>query len=169
MIVTADALGDFNATSQILRYSALVREVTVPRIPSIASTILSGRGSKDHFTSGRTTPTNITSEEMALAAQDIARLTEELETANLRLAEEQNRRYEVELALRAAEERCEVMEQEILEECWEEMERRIDEEQTRWKEALAEEVFLSFFDSKSRNRLLISELQITGPSKPRTS
>jgi hypothetical protein len=35
MIVTADPLGDFNATSQILRYSALAREVTVPRIPSI--------------------------------------------------------------------------------------------------------------------------------------
>jgi hypothetical protein len=40
MIVTADPLGDFNATSQILRYSALAREVTVPRIPSITATIL---------------------------------------------------------------------------------------------------------------------------------
>ncbi|KAK5996774.1 Kinesin-like motor protein 9 [Cladobotryum mycophilum] len=43
MIVTADPIGDFNATSQILRYSALAREVAVPRIPSIASTILSSR------------------------------------------------------------------------------------------------------------------------------
>lgn len=40
MIVTADPQGDFNATSQILRYSALAREVTVPRIPSITQTIL---------------------------------------------------------------------------------------------------------------------------------
>ena len=40
MIVTADPVGDFNATSQILRYSALAREVTVPRIPSITQTIL---------------------------------------------------------------------------------------------------------------------------------
>ncbi|KAK0701600.1 P-loop containing nucleoside triphosphate hydrolase protein [Lasiosphaeria miniovina] len=40
MIVTADPNGDFNATSQILRYSALAREVTVPRIPSITQTIL---------------------------------------------------------------------------------------------------------------------------------
>ncbi|GAO16375.1 hypothetical protein UVI_02049700 [Ustilaginoidea virens] len=40
MIVTADPRGDFNATSQILRYSALAREVTVPRIPSITATIL---------------------------------------------------------------------------------------------------------------------------------
>ncbi|KAH9903956.1 P-loop containing nucleoside triphosphate hydrolase protein [Xylariomycetidae sp. FL2044] len=44
MIVTADPLGDFNATSQILRYSALAREVTVPRIPSITSTILATPG-----------------------------------------------------------------------------------------------------------------------------
>ncbi|ETS86859.1 hypothetical protein PFICI_00687 [Pestalotiopsis fici W106-1] len=43
MIVTADPLGDFNATSQILRYSALAREITVPRIPSITSTILNGQ------------------------------------------------------------------------------------------------------------------------------
>lgn len=34
MIVTADPLGDYNATSQILRYSALAREVTVPRATS---------------------------------------------------------------------------------------------------------------------------------------
>lgn len=40
MIVTADPHGDFNATSQILRYSALAREVTVPRVPSITETIL---------------------------------------------------------------------------------------------------------------------------------
>lgn len=40
MIVTADPHGDFNATSQILRYSALAREITVPRIPSITQTIL---------------------------------------------------------------------------------------------------------------------------------
>ncbi|KAL2887693.1 Kinesin-like motor protein 9 [Ceratocystis lukuohia] len=37
MIVTADPYGDFNATSQILRYGALAREVSVPRIPSIFS------------------------------------------------------------------------------------------------------------------------------------
>ncbi|KAI1467739.1 P-loop containing nucleoside triphosphate hydrolase protein [Daldinia caldariorum] len=45
MIVTADPVGDFNATSQILRYSALAREVTVPRIPSISSTILGNANS----------------------------------------------------------------------------------------------------------------------------
>lgn len=40
MIVAADAHGDYNATSQILRYSALAKEVTVPRVPSITETIL---------------------------------------------------------------------------------------------------------------------------------
>ncbi|KAI0443152.1 P-loop containing nucleoside triphosphate hydrolase protein [Xylaria telfairii] len=49
MIVTADPFGDFNATSQILRYSALAREVTVPRIPSITSTILSNGHANSHY------------------------------------------------------------------------------------------------------------------------
>ncbi|KAK6850995.1 hypothetical protein PG987_000629 [Apiospora arundinis] len=40
MITTADPVGDFNANSQILRYSALARTVTVPRVPSITQTIL---------------------------------------------------------------------------------------------------------------------------------
>ncbi|KAK7943812.1 kinesin family protein [Apiospora aurea] len=40
MIVTADPIADFNATSQILRYSALARTVTVPRVPSVNQPIL---------------------------------------------------------------------------------------------------------------------------------
>lgn len=48
MIVTADPHGDFNATSQILRYSALAREVTVPRIPSITETILQANAAHAH-------------------------------------------------------------------------------------------------------------------------
>ncbi|KAK3307673.1 P-loop containing nucleoside triphosphate hydrolase protein [Chaetomium strumarium] len=46
MIVTADPHGDFNATSQILRYSALAREVTVPRMPSITQTILEAQAQR---------------------------------------------------------------------------------------------------------------------------
>lgn len=38
--MTADAYGDYNATSQILRYGALAREVTVPRIPSVNEAML---------------------------------------------------------------------------------------------------------------------------------
>lgn len=145
MIVTADAQGDFNATSQILRYSALVREVTVPRIPSVASTILSGRVSKDHFASGRTTPTQITTEEIVFAAEEIARLTQELEETNIRAAEEQNKRHEAELALSALRESYEVLEQEIREECFEEMEKAMQEDRRRWKAAWDAEVRSSSF------------------------
>jgi len=38
--MAANPHGDFNATSQILHYSALAQEVTVPQIPSITQTIL---------------------------------------------------------------------------------------------------------------------------------
>lgn len=61
MIVTADPLGDFNATSQILRYSALAREVTVPRIPSITSTILAnttGQSGQSESSVGSCSPTS---------------------------------------------------------------------------------------------------------------
>ena len=142
MIVTADPLGDFNATSQILRYSALAREVTVPRVPSISSTILSGTVSRGHFTSGRTTPTAITTEEVVFAAQEIARLAQEVENANIRVAEEQNRRHEAELACVAVEERCFVMEQEIREECWAELEEKLEMERRRWKGAWGAEVVI---------------------------
>lgn len=56
MIVTADPFGDFNATSQILRYSALAREVTVPRIPSITSTILANANANTTMHSHQSEP-----------------------------------------------------------------------------------------------------------------
>ncbi|KAF9873628.1 kinesin family protein [Colletotrichum karsti] len=56
MIVTADAHGDLNATSQILRYSALAREVTVPRVPSITSTILAETPSTSYASPPLTSP-----------------------------------------------------------------------------------------------------------------
>ncbi|KAI9750167.1 MAG: hypothetical protein M1815_001957 [Lichina confinis] len=138
MIVTADAVGDFNATSQILRYSALAREVTVPRIPSVASTLWS-RSSVRDVASGRNTPAALDAESFALVAQEIARLTEEVEAANMRLTEEQNRRHEAELALEAALERCIAVEQDIREDCWIECEARLEEERRRWKGAWCEE------------------------------
>jgi chromosome segregation ATPase len=140
MIVTADPLGDFNATSQILRYSALAREITVPRVPSVTSTILSGTtANKSHVTSGRTTPSSYTAEELEYAAQEIARLTEELDVMGLRLTDEESRRREMENAWKSAEERCALVEQEVREECWLEMERRMEEERRRWKGAWGEE------------------------------
>ncbi|KAL8414281.1 hypothetical protein RB594_005491 [Gaeumannomyces avenae] len=46
LIVNADPHGDFSATSQILRYSALACEVTAPRIPSITQAILAATATK---------------------------------------------------------------------------------------------------------------------------
>lgn len=145
MIVTADPLGDFNATSQILRYSALAREVTVPRIPSVTSTIFSGVNvnqgcSKSQpASSGRNTPHDSTAE-LEVAALEVEKLSEEVAILAMRLADEQERRKEAEEAWQRAEEKVEEMERDVREECWNEMERRIEEERRRWKGAWGEEV-----------------------------
>lgn len=147
MIVTADPLGDFNATSQILRYSALAREVTVPRIPSMTSTILGGttcnpNSNKSQLASGRTSPNSAIVDEAAveMAFSEIARLTEEVEVLGVRLTDEKRRRREAEEAWQRVEEKAEEIEREVREECWEEMERKIEEERRRWKQAWGEEV-----------------------------
>src|ERR1700756_426727 len=97
MIVTADPRGDFNATSQILRYSALAREVTVPRIPSVTSTILNGTMNNKQTTGGRSSPHAFSAEELELATNEIARLSEECDQMAMRLAEEEIRRTECDL------------------------------------------------------------------------
>jgi len=143
MIVTADPLGDFNATSQILRYSALAREVTVPRIPSVTSTIFSGTtaaGSKGDMPSGRVSPSQVTDEDLEFAVMEILRLTDEVDALNVRLLDEENRRREAEMAWKVAEEKAEMVEEEVRAECWDEMEMRLQEEQRRWKSAWLEEV-----------------------------
>lgn len=150
MIVAADPLGDFNATSQILRYSALAREVTVPRIPSVSSTILSGTtthtgaGSQKYTISGRTSPNLAVADEgmIEMAFSEIARLTEEVEILGVRLADEHERRKEAEEAWQRAEEKAEEVEQEIREECWGEMEKKMTEERRRWINAWGEEVMI---------------------------
>jgi hypothetical protein len=141
MIVTADPLGDFNATSQILRYSALAREVTVPRIPSVTSTILSSssQGRSQHA-SGRTTPYAASTEDLEEAAREIVRITDDYEALLVRLAEEEIARQEAELRLRAAEEKCMLIEQEVREECWAEMDERMEEERKRWQLAWDQQV-----------------------------
>ncbi|KAL8785314.1 MAG: hypothetical protein Q9195_008683 [Heterodermia aff. obscurata] len=149
MIVTADPLGDFNATSQILRYSALAREVTVPRIPSVTSTIMSGTASavpKPHGNAGgSTSPNSVYPDEAVLemAFSEVARLNEQVEILNVKLHEEQGRRREAEEEWQKAEDRAEEVERDIREECWQEMERRLEEEKRRWMTALGEEVSYS--------------------------
>ena len=146
MIVTADPLGDFNATSQILRYSALAREVTVPRIPSVTSAIMAGNMNgtqKANVTaSGRTSPNAGRTDEavVEMAFSEVARLNEEVEILNVKLNEEQGRRREAEQEWQKAEDRAEEIEGEIREECWAEMERKLEEEKRRWMNALGEEV-----------------------------
>lgn len=148
MIVAADPLGDFNATSQILRYSALAREVTVPRIPSVSSTIISSTtahaGSQKYPVSGRTSPTLAVADEgmVEMAFSEIARLTEEVEILGVRLADEHERRIDAEEGWQRAEEKAEEVEQEIREECWIEMEKKLEEERRRWINAWGEEVII---------------------------
>ena len=140
MIVAADAWGDFNATSQILRYSALAKEVTVPRIPSMTETIQSASlGSKKRRSggSGRTSPN---SDDLDIVATQIARISEECENLAVQLTREEIARADLELRLRAAEGRCLIIEQEAREEAWAEMEERMEEERKRWQHALVEQV-----------------------------
>ncbi|KAJ5551001.1 hypothetical protein N7461_005699 [Penicillium sp. DV-2018c] len=139
MIVTADPLGDFNATSQILRYSALAREVTVPRIPSISESILSA-GSSHRSVSGCTSPHMDLTEELERATAEIKRLTRDCHGLAVKLAEEEIARSDVEARLRAAEERCLTIEQDVREECWAEMDEKTEEERRRWQKAWDEQL-----------------------------
>lgn len=145
MIVTADPLGDYNATSQILRYSALAREVTVPRVPSLTESILSSTlGSCKGAASGRNSPNLALSEELEKAVAEIARLTSENETLAVRLAEEEIMRAELEMRLKSSEEKCLLIEQEVREECWADMDGRMEEERKRWQNAFDEQVRIRF-------------------------
>lgn len=143
MIVAADPSGDFNATSQILRYSALAREVTVPRIPSVSSTILAGTTSR--VPSGPLSPTSIPTDEavVEMAFSEIARLNEEVEVLNVRLAEAEGRRREAEENWQKAEDKSEEIEMAVREECWAEVERRTVGERRRWMGAWNEEASFS--------------------------
>ncbi|KAI7524066.1 P-loop containing nucleoside triphosphate hydrolase protein, partial [Hortaea werneckii] len=118
MIVTADPLGDYNATSQILRYSALAREVTVPRVPSVTSQIASAPVMPSNLhghPTGRATPSNNTAavqEELEQALATIAALRSELEVSQLLLQEETQRRQAAEASWKVAETRIEEVEAE---------------------------------------------------------
>ncbi len=121
MIVAADPVGDFNATSQILRYSALAREVTVPRIPSITASLRSGAaspvamrshpsgsqrgGSGTHSHAPSVSSSVSDRETMELAAIEIARLSEEVEQLTDEIAMERRMREEAEAHNATFEER----------------------------------------------------------------
>lgn len=137
MVVTADPLGDFNATSQILRYSALAREVTVPRMPSYSNSMLAGTARPASRTEGAS---NALQEELALALDAIASLRADLEVTQIKLEEERRRRQEAEVSWQAAESRMYEIEAEVREEIWSEMEAQMALEQRRWRAARDEEL-----------------------------
>ncbi|KAH8591589.1 P-loop containing nucleoside triphosphate hydrolase protein [Bisporella sp. PMI_857] len=144
MIVTADPLGDFNATSQILRYSALAREITVPRIPSVTSTILASSVGSNYFSPrGRLSPTDTERETMEIAALEIARMSEEIDGLRAELLVEQDRRFQVEAHLESMqaslEDRLMDMEAEVREECFQEMESNLEKQMRHWKATWAAE------------------------------
>ncbi|KAJ5492936.1 hypothetical protein N7539_001682 [Penicillium diatomitis] len=140
MIVTADPLGDYNATSQILRYSALAREVTVPRVPSLAGSIVSATSERNQSTSGRVSLDDGLAEELERAMAEIARLTKDCHNFAVRLAEEEMARSEAEIKLQAAEDRCVMIEQEVREECWADMDEQMEKERKRWQAAWDEQI-----------------------------
>ncbi|KAL2066786.1 hypothetical protein VTL71DRAFT_1210 [Oculimacula yallundae] len=134
MIVTADPLGDFNATSQILRYSALAREITVPRIPSITSTILAQSTASHYFASSpRSPPSETDRTTMEIAALEIARMSEEIDGLREELVSANEARLEMDAHLESMAEKMVELEMEVREECVAEMEVQFQAEIARWK------------------------------------
>ncbi|RMZ76426.1 hypothetical protein DV737_g4808, partial [Chaetothyriales sp. CBS 132003] len=156
MIVTADPQGDFNATSQILRYSTLAREVTVPRVPSAQLQGKHGLPTPGH--SGRNSPEaaahDVLLKELDQATHEVERLSEECDALVMRLAEEEIRRSEAELRAQALEEKVsgvleraeeaeaqirQEVEVQVRDEVWKEMESMMDLQRNRWRLAWEEE------------------------------
>ena len=158
MIVTADPLGDFNATSQILRYSALAREVTVPRIPSITATILANASppaarapspvQQTHHPRPFVPPGNsasyrtVSSDEratMELAALEIARLSDDIDHLHADLDAQTEARMAAEAHLLSMEDRMLDLEAAIRDDCATEFEQRLSLELARFKASIAAE------------------------------
>ncbi|KAI5458764.1 P-loop containing nucleoside triphosphate hydrolase protein [Mariannaea sp. PMI_226] len=158
MIVTADPRGDFNATSQILRYSALAREVTVPRIPSITTTILAnpptmannrppspvhhhtrpfmppGSGSYRNYTPPMSSDDRTT---MEIAALEIARLSDEIDQLRTEVDLQTDARVAAEAHLLTMEDKMLDLEAAVREDCAIEFEQRLALEMARWKASMA--------------------------------
>ncbi|KAM0546802.1 hypothetical protein ACHAO7_007490 [Fusarium culmorum] len=156
MIVAADPRGDFNATSQILRYSALAREVAVPRVPSITSTILSPTQNRSisptlnhnhlrpvvpsHHVSYRNYTPQMNVDDratMEVAALEIARLSEEADQLREEVDRQAEARFTAEAHLLTMEDRMLDLEAAIREECANEFEQRLALEMARWKNSMS--------------------------------
>ncbi|ELR08729.1 hypothetical protein GMDG_03411 [Pseudogymnoascus destructans 20631-21] len=142
MIVAADPVGDFNATSQILRYSAVAREITVPRIPSITASVFGGpppRSTSGNSSSYQGQQGHDERATMERAAMEIARLSEEMDMLRAEVVAEREGREEAEARLVSAEERAMEIEAVVREEMWGEMEERFETELKQWKARWEEE------------------------------
>lgn len=149
MIVTADPHGDFNATSQILRYSALAKEVTVPRQPPSFPPASSFSGSVPSLVSSNHQYLSF-QQTLESAALEISRKQEEnamLQEENTRLQEEntyllhaydseRSLREQAEAHLLSMKDKMEELEQVIREDCAEEFEKRLELMENRWKTRL---------------------------------
>lgn len=149
MIVTADAMGDFHATSQILRYSALAREVTVPRASSRAMSESSVSSVSDTGPEAPVESVLVPGEQRLVARLMLrlketemrARSMEELwKEADERRKESEERLKEVEERLKESEEQCLCLEQTVREEVADEMEERLEEMRRGMMERLDTEV-----------------------------
>ncbi|ANB14899.1 Kar3p [Sugiyamaella lignohabitans] len=127
LLVTIDHYGDYNQASQILRYSALAREVSVPqtRIPSLRS--VSNSSSSSAHSNESTTLTEGSDDDQE---EHLLLRVKELEAA---LAESQ-------AALAASEEHALLIEQQVREEMADEMESYIDKLTSRFYDRLDDEI-----------------------------
>jgi len=133
MIVTADPSGNFSATNQILHYSAVAREVTVPRQPSVSYSAFScsTNGFKSGIT-GREIPVH---GEIDNLLEEMAKLRNELEITQVHLANETSRRMAAEESWRATLQRCDEIEMQVREEVCAEYETRMAQQSRRWRTA----------------------------------
>ncbi|KAI5305243.1 hypothetical protein KEM55_009093 [Ascosphaera atra] len=92
------------------------------------------------------------------------RMNEEYEALALRLSEEEYAHAETELRWKAAEERCGLIEQEVREQCWEEMEERLEEEKRRWHQAWEEQAVRH--DEHLNKKLDLLSREIKGDAAP---
>jgi len=120
ILVTADPMGDYNPTLQVLKYSALAKEAIVS-LPPAPRSIRTVSGSTELLSDAEGTGSNSTISKDAL----IRRLVAQLEEAESRWHD--------------AEERCLMIEQSVREEMADEMEARLEDARRAAMEARVQE------------------------------
>lgn len=109
MIVTADPQGDYSSTLEILRYSALATEVTVPRV--VSAQVVSGTQHTTNATESNPVPTNGDNESFVVDNELIKCLIDRLEDMEVKFREADNGRKVAEKQCTEALQRCVVAKQ----------------------------------------------------------